>query len=248
MQVKSFILLTFLVLTSPSISNAEALGNLDDIAKGVATYFPKGYGKVLDINGDMLSIEMEGRHGLSEGVLLSIYRTGDPFYHPVTGVVLGQFEEEVAPAEVIQIDRERVIARRIGSGAARPGDQVRITKARIPVGIKADGLDPDRYLLNEFLLALEDTGRFSVTALSPQSTVEEAAAYGHFYVITLTSLRDQKVEGTPSQKVVARLQNVMTGKVFSEMAMTLTARDDSDLILDSFQRRLFEKHQTGVLE
>ncbi len=250
MQVKVFFLLIFLILIAPDRSNAEALyGNLDDMARGIATYFPKASGVVLDINGDIISIQMENRHGLSEGVLLSVYRTGEPFYHPVTGVVLGQFEEEVTLLEVVEIDRERVIARPIGAGAlVRPGDQVRITKARIPIGIKADGLDHDRYLLHEFLLALEDTGRFSVASFSPQSTLEEAKAHGNIYFITLTAPVDQLVEEKPSQKVVARIHNVMTGNVFAEMPMTLTAKDDSDLILDAFQRRLYEKHQTGVLE
>ncbi|MBI1822947.1 MAG: hypothetical protein HY201_02420 [Nitrospirae bacterium] len=234
----------FLVVLLPMGANAAALsengtGNVDDIAKALVTYFPKVTGKVTSVNQETVMIQAENATGLSEGVLLSAYREGEVFYHPVTDVALGHFEEETALLEVTKVERGQITARAISTQTPVIENLVRLTAARIPIGISSGVVEGDRYLLNELKLALEATGRFAVTVLPPLATFEDVAREGNLYLITFTA------NPSPiSVKVV--MQNVKTGKIVSDMESVLQASNESDTILESLQYQLFEKQQKGI--
>ncbi len=257
MQILSFLILLFPIMAQAAElpGGAPLPGNIDDLAKGMATYFPKGTGKVVSVDQNGIHIEMKNGSqgsqtsyppGLSEGVLLSAYREEEPFYHPVTGVVLGRFEKEIALLEVVAIQQDQIVARGIlPETPVLPTDRVRLTAAKIPMGVTAGSLESDRFLLQEFLLALEETGRFKTMLLPAQSTLDEAAATGNLYLIVFTT-RLPVLENSASPSIRVQMQNVKTGRALSAMEVGLEALEESDFIVESLQHRLFEKHQKGV--
>jgi FG-GAP-like repeat len=103
---------------------------------------------------------------------LSVVRKGEEFKHPLTGVVLGRFEEDIG---VIIINK---VSETYSSGNVRlakatvnprPGDRVRITKGKIQLALlPLRGDLPDwvsrEELLERFRFALEQTDRFQVMA------------------------------------------------------------------------------------
>ncbi len=199
--------------------------SIDDIAKALVTYFPKVTGTVTSVDEHAVVIQSENETGLSAGVLLSVYRMGEPFYHPVTGAELGHFEEEMGLLEVVNIEHGVINTRRIkAESAISPGDLIRLTAARIPIGITGGTAEVDRFLMHELKLALEETGRFSISK-EP------------LYSITLTA---------SSRFVKVQMQNVKTGKIVSDIESNLLASNESDAIFESLQYQLFEKQQQGI--
>jgi hypothetical protein len=121
---------------------------------------------------ERLFITLGAPDNIREGMELSVVRKGDEFKHPLTGVVLGRFEDDVG---VIIISK---VSETYSSGSVRlakanvnvrPGDRVRITKGKIHVtvlplvGNPPEGVSREE-LLERLRFALEQTGRFQVTA------------------------------------------------------------------------------------
>ncbi len=210
----------FLIFLLPVYASAASI---DDIAKALVTYFPKVTGKIIAVDKERVIIASENEAGLSEGVLLSAYREGAPFYHPVTHEVLGHFEEEAGEVEVAKVEKGQVTAKALTT-APGAGNFVRLTAARIPIGITAGAAEGDRYLMNELKSALTETGRFVVTATP-------------LYLIMLTS---------SSHSVKIKMQNVKTGSVIFNIESVLQPSNESDTILESLQYQLLEKQQKGI--
>jgi hypothetical protein len=199
-------------------------GNIGDIANAFETYFPKTTGKIATVDDHLIVIESENETGLSSGVLLSVYREGDPFYHPVTRVVLGHFEEEIAQLEVMSIASGQVTAKVIGTSVPVIGNLVRLTAGRIPIDIIGGVTEQDRFLTRELKSALEETGRFAISK-EP------------IYSITLA---------VSSGLVKIEMQNVKTGTIVSNIETTLKPDNESDTIFESLQYQLFDKQQRGI--
>ncbi len=204
--------------------------SIDDIAKAIVTYFPKVSGKVTAVREDTVVIQSENEAGLSEGVLLSVYQAGDPFYHPVTHAELGHFEKEVDVLEVVKVQQGQITANMIKSNpsvipAVIPGSLIRVTSARIPIGISGGVTEQDRFIIHELGLALTETGRFSI---SKQPV----------YLITLT---------VDSRLMKVQMKNVKTGKIVSEIDTTLQSENETDSVIESLQHKLFEKQQKSGL-
>ncbi len=200
-------------------------GSMGDIANAFITYFPKTTGKIATVEHDLIVIQSENETGLSSGVLLSVYREGDPFYHPVTHTILGHFEEEIAWLEVISIVSGQITARVIGTSVPVIGNLVRLTAARIPIDISGGGVtEEDRFLMWELRSALQESGRFAISK-EP------------LYSITIA---------VSSGLVKIEMQNVKTGTIVSNIETTLQADHESDTIFESLQYQLFEKQQRGI--
>ncbi len=217
-------------------------GNIDDIAKTVLTYFPKVAGTVVSVDGETVIVNLGKEKGVSKGVLLTVYREEEPFYHPVTGVPLGRFEEEVGTVEVEQIEGDHLNARKITPGESiRAGDGVRISAARIPVGITSLSPGGPDFLATELVSALSETGRFRVDSLPPQSSASDAFTRKNLYLIRLAA---SKVEG--QFLVELEIQNTQTGQSLSKMAVQIVQSEESDLILEHLQYQLFERQQSQI--
>lgn len=217
-------------------------GNIDDIAKTVLTYFPKVNGTVVSIEGERVIVNLGKEKGISKGVLLTVYREKEPFYHPITGVPLGRFEEKVGTVEVEQIESDHLQARRITPGESiRAGDGVRISAVRIPVGITSLSPDGPDFLTTELVSALSETGRFRIDSLPPKSGIGDALNRKNLYLIQLTTSKD---EGRFLMKL--EIQNTQTGQALSEMSVQIVQSDESDLILEHLQYQLFERQQSQI--
>jgi hypothetical protein len=146
--------------------------SLERLASEMVDLFPKVEGDVVKVEGNQVFITLGASDNMREGMALSVFRKGDEFKHPLTGVVLGRFEDELG---VIIINK---VSETYSSGTARlaksnvnvrAGDRVRITKGKIQlVVLPLKGDVPDwvsrEEVVERFRLALEQTGRFQVTA------------------------------------------------------------------------------------
>jgi hypothetical protein len=156
--------------------DAQAQGqlsrSLERLSSEIVNLFPKVEGDVVKVQGNEAFITLGAPDNIREGMELSVVRKGDEFKHPLTGVVLGRFEDDVG---VIIIDKvsETYSSGRVRLAKAnvnvRAGDRVRITKGKIPLALlPLKGDLPDwvsrEELTERFRLALEQTGRFQVTA------------------------------------------------------------------------------------
>jgi hypothetical protein len=160
------------MLTGQVQAQGQLSRALERLASEIADLFPKVEGDVVKVQGAEVFITLGAPDNVREGMELSIFRKGEEFKHPLTGVVLGRFEEDLG---VVVLSR---VAESYSSGtvrlakpnlAIRPGDRVRITKGKIPLALlPLQGAVPPwvsgEELLERFRAALERTGRFQVTA------------------------------------------------------------------------------------
>ena len=146
--------------------------SLERLSAEIVNLFPKVEGDVVKVQGNEAFITLGAPDNIREGMELSVVRKGEEFKHPLTGVVLGRFEEDIG---VIIINK---VSEAYSSGNVRlakatvnprPGDRVRITKGKIQVALlPLRGDLPDwvsrEELLERFRFALEQTDRFQVMA------------------------------------------------------------------------------------
>ncbi|MFQ5781111.1 MAG: hypothetical protein ACE5HN_10055 [Nitrospiria bacterium] len=213
-------------------------GNIDDVAKVIVTYFPRIIGKVAGVESGAVRIDVGGREGVSKGVLLTIYRERAPFHHPVTGVMLGRFEDEIGLIEVVRSDGDYLWGDVIKStGVIQVGDLVRIPAIRIPLAVSVS-TNSQPFLLEELVSALSETGRFHIDRLPMQSAVEDAFERNNRYLIQLETSR-------LGEKFLMNLQihNTESGTLLAKMNVLINQSVESDLILEHLQYRLFEERQ-----
>jgi len=84
---------------------------------------PPTRGYVVYVDTTRVVIDLTAQDGLKPGSIVSLRRPKIPIIHPVTGEFLGELEEEVATAKVVEI-RERFSVAEIQGSA--PGTQIRV--------------------------------------------------------------------------------------------------------------------------
>ncbi len=240
-RIKTGFYIFFLVLffNTPEL-RAEAIeGNIDDIARAILTYFPKITGKVSAINDGIIEVDLESGQGLAEGILLTVFREGETFRHPVTDVPLGRFERKVGTIEVIRFEPPLLTAKRVkAQKKIEVGDLVRLPSTKIPLAISTHSEKDHVFLQNELAAALSDTGRFQVDALSPGTDFKTAFTRKNHYHIQLVTRRNEGIFSIQLQ-----IQNTITGKALANIEVLIHQSEDSDLILEHLQYQLFEQRQ-----
>lgn len=174
-RVRLGVLMTLLIAVGVSVQ-AQAPGilgrSLDRLAVEMADLFPKLEGDVIKVEGNQVFITLGATDRLREGMELALFRKGEEFKHPLTGVVLGRFEDDLGVLVI------RNVSESYASGTVRPakpnvtvraGDKVRITKGKIAVALlPLTGELPPWASRDEILerlrQSLEQTERFQVTA------------------------------------------------------------------------------------
>jgi hypothetical protein len=127
-------------------------------------------GMVVSAEGDRVYLDVGEEAGAQVGQELMVFRRGEPFHHPISGRVLGRYEDVLGHAQIQRVEPRFSEARFIpapDAAAPRPEDGVRISRARLPVAITpvmdltASGADVRRV---PYLLAsvLERSKRFQV--------------------------------------------------------------------------------------
>ncbi|MEE8503882.1 MAG: VCBS repeat-containing protein, partial [candidate division NC10 bacterium] len=131
--------------------------------------FPKVRGVIVSIDQDgKLIVDLTKEQGVYPGLEMEIFREGEPFKHPVTGEVLGRLDKRVAFLKVVEVQERFSVGQLLDQErSVRQGDGVRVTGARILIGLAkvdspAAGEMVERILAREVEGALKKTGRFEV--------------------------------------------------------------------------------------
>lgn len=104
----------------------------------VVNAFPPIQGMVVAMDGDRVFIDLAQKDGVQPGQEFTIFRQGDAFRHPITGQVLGHFEDVLGYAQVQRVFPHFSEAAHValaGRSRAQPEDGVRITRGRIRVAV-----------------------------------------------------------------------------------------------------------------
>lgn len=214
-------------------------GNIDDIARAILTYFPKVKGKVVALKGEEITVDLGGKPGLSQGTRLTVYREGTRFHHPVTGVLLGRFEDPVGTLEVKRVESSRFFTRVIATKTSiQVGDLVRITATRIPLAVALSSDTGHPFLMNELVSALAETGRFKIESLAPGADLKAAReGNNHYHIQLVTSRQDERFS------MDMQIKNTSTGTALAKLSVLIKQSEESDLILEHLQFQLFEQRQ-----
>lgn len=146
--------------------------SLERLSSEMVDLFPKVEGDVVKVTGNQVFITLGAPDNIREGMELALFRKGDEFKHPLTGAVLGRYEEDLGVLIIQQVSES------YSSGTVRPakpnvtaraGDKARITKGKIPLALLPLRGDLPEWVsrdevLERLRLSLEQTGRFQVTA------------------------------------------------------------------------------------
>src|SRR5262245_23977488 len=136
------------------------------LVEQLADLFPKVEGEVLEVQGDVLTLDLGRRNGVQPGLSLELYRTGREIKHPRTGQVLGRTEESLGGVRVSEVQETFSLARPTAPGEVKPGDRVRMSSAKVRITL-LPLLGSVRETLvdaatNEIVERLSATGRFQV--------------------------------------------------------------------------------------
>jgi hypothetical protein len=165
-----------MVIVTLSVSAAEA-GLADRIgatfslmsAEFVKAFEPQE-GLVVAVEGDTVFLDLGEKSGVQVGREFVVFRKGDPFRHPITGKVIGRYENVLGHAQVRSVSPEFSEALFV-PGRDRPGprpeDGVRISRGRIKVAITplldlTGGTADVRRVPYLFASVLDRTKRFQV--------------------------------------------------------------------------------------
>jgi hypothetical protein len=146
--------------------------SLDRLATEIVDLFPKVEGDVVKVQGNEAFITLGAPDNIREGMELAVVRKGEEFKHPLTGVVLGRFEEDIGVLVIGKVSETYSSGNvRLAKATVNPraGDRVRITKGKITLAMLPLRGELPAWVSREEVLerlrsALEQTGRFQVTA------------------------------------------------------------------------------------
>lgn len=95
-------------------------------------------GIVVAVEGRTVYLDIGERDGARVGQELTVFRRGEPFYHPYTGRPLGRYEDILGHAQIRRVEEQFSEALFIPAPRAaepRPEDGARITRGRIRLAV-----------------------------------------------------------------------------------------------------------------
>lgn len=102
-------------------SGREGKAKPGTAAAGEANGSPRGY--VVFVDTTRVVVDLTGKDGLRPGSVVSLRRDKIPIVHPVTGELLGELDEEVATAKVVEVREKFSVAEIQG---VSPGAQIKL--------------------------------------------------------------------------------------------------------------------------
>lgn len=226
-----FLILILFLLLSVGTSGAKAESLTDPvhtIRDAILSYFPPVKGVIKELEDGYVKVYIESEVTIMKGTRLSVFREGEPFYHPVTKELMGRTEIPVGRIEVVRKENEFYICSRI-KGDIKEGDLARITSSRIKLAFFQER-DSDWTLSEAFYNSLKDSNRFEILETytrdyEPERLSEIARDLGAEVILMLS---------TPS-KAGKRFLNVklywaMDAGVFAEMEETVSTEFAESLI------------------
>jgi|Deesub1362B_J571_1020462.scaffolds.fasta_scaffold00078_25 hypothetical protein len=114
----------FLFCLVEGISSASEWTPLITLKEKTLSYLASLEGKIISVSSENIVIDIGKREGANNGMRLKVLRQGIPFYHPVTGELVGNAEVPVGVVEITETGN--IISKcRVISGEAKEGDIVR---------------------------------------------------------------------------------------------------------------------------
>ncbi len=108
------------------------------LVQDVINAFPAVEGLVVSVDGDRVYLDLTGKDGVQRGQEFTLFRKGDEFRHPVTGKVLGRYEDVLGYAQIQRVEARFAEAAYIpipGQPRVEAEDGARITRGRIRVAV-----------------------------------------------------------------------------------------------------------------
>ncbi|MHB8483047.1 MAG: hypothetical protein ACYDBV_10035, partial [Nitrospiria bacterium] len=164
--------------------------------------FPKVEGTLSHVERATGSVNLGGANGLVKGMVLVVYRPGEPFYQPITKEEMGRFEENIGFIELTTVgESESQGPVLVHQGKeARQGDRVRISAARIPILVAGAREKNNLVLIDTFSRFLLETDRFLIPSF-PKMTDEALRSTEN------EPIYEFKVKSLPNQTVQIELFN-----------------------------------------
>lgn len=140
----AFLLLALLgVLLASSIASASLADRIGATFISIGDEFIRTFqpveGLIVSVDTDgALYVDLGETAGARVGQEFTVFRKGEEFRHPLTGKVIGRYEEVLGYAQVKRVHPSFSVAAFVpvaGKSTPRPEDGVRITRGRIKVAV-----------------------------------------------------------------------------------------------------------------
>ena len=108
------------------------------LVQEVINAFPPVEGLVVSVDGDRVYLDLTAKEGVQRGQEFTLFRKGDEFRHPISGKVLGRYEDILGYAQIQRVEGRFSEALYIpipGQPKVEAEDGARITRGRIRVAV-----------------------------------------------------------------------------------------------------------------
>ena len=130
-RVRSLVALTVIIALLFPAEAARARGYREtalSFVQQLVRFFPPAEGYVVSLPGDEVYVDLSEADLLRPGMELLVFREGKDIVHPVTGDVLGTYEERIGYLTVTEVQEKYSAGSAVaGAGEIRAGDRVRIS-------------------------------------------------------------------------------------------------------------------------
>lgn len=171
------------------------------VRDSVLSYFYPAIGTITGIKDGVVVVKFQTIQRLRQGMRFSVFREGEPFYHPVTKEQLGKLEVFIGRIEIKGVTNGEYSCTvvkgtpEVGIDSYRVGDIVRVTSSRVRLAFfqhrKAD------WRLSEvFYNSVKESGRFNIieaylNTYEPEELAKTGRAHGAEAILMLsTPLRE----------------------------------------------------------
>ncbi|MGA1843176.1 MAG: FG-GAP-like repeat-containing protein [bacterium] len=202
------------------------------LVKEITAFFPVLEGYVVEVKGENIFLDLAKDSEVRKGMEFLCIREGEEFTHPITGAVLGRFEDKLGYVQITEIMESYSIGklvRNFSGKVVKRGDKVRITSARIPVAFPPES--PQDPILEAMKEELRKSGRFSIVSREGIMAALAEAGYPDLQGLTTRQIMDlsekldisaiiypsEQTSGTESI-VTARIVSGRTGTVMGQVS------------------------------
>ena len=159
----------FLLSLSPFVPVCISFQDVSScpLVEEIVAFFPVLEGYIVEVKGDMIFLDLGRSSGVRKGMEFLCIREGEEFTHPLTGVVLGRFEDKLGYIQVTEISENYSIGKiqqNFSGKVIQRGDKIRITTSKIPIALPPDL--PPNPKIKQLVDGLEQSGRFTIIPAS----------------------------------------------------------------------------------
>ncbi len=173
----------------------HAQDTLSQLKEETISYFRPLKGKVVSVNGNVITSDLGAQAGIKKGMRFTIFNEGTPFLHPITREPMGRVETPGGKAEVKNVSADRSTLELI-KGKAREGDILRVSEMKARVLFYQDR-NVDWNLAEAYYQVLKESGRLELMDTSLDSAddaqiIAEAKRLNAEAALILTSKESEK--------------------------------------------------------